>query len=124
MPTGAGRSAADRGSGNTRSKKGRAALITNRPERRPTFAPNSWVCGAISNVEAIATISANTRRPTRPAGTVRGSVIMKKRKIMTSGEVTITRQKSTPQTGENDQRAVMQWPEAASRPIPIASATQ
>ena len=34
----------------------------------------------------------NTTRPTRPAGTVFGSVIMKNRKISTSGEVTITRQ--------------------------------
>ena len=31
-------------------------------------------------------------RPTCPSGTVFGSVIMKNRKIMTSGEVTITRQ--------------------------------
>ena len=31
-------------------------------------------------------------RPTRPAGTVLGSVIMKNRKISTSGDVTITRQ--------------------------------
>ena len=31
-------------------------------------------------------------RPTWPAGTVLGSVIMKNRKIRTSGEVTITRQ--------------------------------
>ena len=43
---------------------------------------------------------------------------MKNRKIMTSGEVTMTRQKSTPQTGVNDQLAVMQWPDAASSPTP------
>ena len=39
-----------------------------------------------------ATRRPNTTRPTRPAGTVFGSVIMKNRKISTSGEVTITRQ--------------------------------
>ena len=47
-------------------------------------------------------------RPTRPAGSVFGSVIMKSMKISTSGDVTITRQKSNPQTGANAQRAVMQ----------------
>src|SRR5690242_21296727 len=36
-----------------------------------------------------------------PICTVRGSVIMKNRKMRTSGEVTITRQKSDPQTGAN-----------------------
>ncbi len=53
-----------------------------------------------------------------------GSVIMKKRKISTSGEVTMTRQKSAPQTGAKAQFAVMQWPEAARMATPIASATQ
>ena len=64
--------------------------------------------------------------PADPPGRARscGSVIMKNRKIRTSGEVTITRQKSTPQTGANDQFAVMQWPEPASSPTPIASVTQ
>ena len=71
-----------------------------------------------------ATSSPNTIRPTRPAGTVFGSVIMKKRKIITSGEVTTTRQKSNPQTGANAQFAVMQCPEAASSPRPAASVTQ
>ena len=54
--------------------------------------PNSSVCGAISSVLATATSSPNATRPTRPAGTVLGSVIMKNRKIRTSGDVTITRQ--------------------------------
>ena len=49
---------------------------------------------------------------------------MKNRKIRTSGEMTITRQKSTPQTGVNAQLAVMQWPEPASIPTPMASASQ
>ena len=84
-------------------------------EARPssaTLVPNSLVCGAISSVLATATRRPKTTRPTRPAGTVFGSVIMKNRKISTSGEVTITRQKSTPQTGANAQFAVMQWPGA------------
>ncbi len=49
---------------------------------------------------------------------------MKNRKIRTSGEVTITRQKSTPQTGPNAQSVVMQWPEAARMPVPMVSVTQ
>ena len=88
------------------------------------MAPNSCAWGASRRVLATPTSSANTIRPTRPVGTVFGSVIMKKRKIMTSGEVTITRQKSKPQTGENAQRAVMQWPDPASSPTPIASTAQ
>ena len=78
--------------------------------------PNSLVCGAIRSVLATATSRPNTTRPTRPAGTVFGSVIMKNRKISTSGEMTITRQKSNPHTGANAQRAVMQCPDAASSP--------
>ena len=86
--------------------------------------PNSSVCGAMSRVLATATSRPNTTRPTRPAGTVFGSVIMKNRKISTSGEVTITRQKSNPHTGANAQRAVMQCPDAARTPTPAARATQ
>ena len=63
-------------------------------------------------------------RPTRPGGTVFGSVIMKNRKMRTSGEVTITRQKSNPHTGANAQRATMQCPDAASSPTLAASAIQ
>ena len=54
--------------------------------------PNSSVWGAIRRVLATATRTPNTTRPARPGGTVFGSVIMKNRKIRTSGEVTITRQ--------------------------------
>ena len=70
--------------------------------------PNSFVCGAMSSVLATATSTPNTIRPTRPLGTVFGSVIMKNRKISTSGEVTITRQKSNPHTGAKAHCAVMQ----------------
>ena len=79
-----------------------------RPARSATFVPNSSVCGAIRSVLASATSRPKTTRPTRPVGTVFGSVIMKKRKISTSGDVTTTRQKSTPQTGAKAQFAVMQ----------------
>ena len=74
---------------------GEPAQTTTRPARSPTLVPNSLVCGAIRSVLATATRMPNTTRPTRPAGTVFGSVIMKNRKISTSGEMTITRQKST-----------------------------
>ena len=98
------------GSGRNRSRIGRAAQITTSPARSPTLVPNSSVCGAISRTLATATSTPKTTRPTRPLGTVLGSVIMKNRKIITSGEVTTTRQKSNPQTGANAQLAVMQWP--------------
>ena len=86
--------------------------------------PNSFVCGAISSVLATATRSPKTTRATRPAGMVLGSVIIRNRKISTSGEVMITRQKSTPQTGAKAQFAVMQCPEAARMPTPTASEIQ
>ncbi len=54
--------------------------------------PNSFVCGAMSSVLVTATRTPNTMRPVRPAGTVFGSVIMKNRKMSTSGENRITRQ--------------------------------
>ena len=66
--------------------------MTARPPSSATFVPNSLVCGAISRVLATATRKPNAIRPRRPVGTVFGSVIMKKRKIRTSGEVMITRQ--------------------------------
>ena len=99
----------------------RGAEDDESPTAAPTFVPNSSVCGAISSVLATATRKPNTTRPTRPPGTVFGSVIMKNRKISTSGEVTITRQKSKPQTGANAQFVVMQWPDAARIPTPIVS---
>src|SRR4051812_2574753 len=117
-------SASERGSGSTRSSSGRAAQTTTRPAGSATFVLNSFVWGAISRVLAIATRSPKTIRPTWPVGTVFGSVIMKNRKMRTSGEVTMTRQKSVPQTGENAQFATMQWPETARTPMPIASDTQ
>ncbi len=70
--------------------------------------PNSVVCVAISRVQIAATAKANTTRPWRLAGTVFGSVIMKNRKISSSGENSTTRQKSAPHTGANAQRATMQ----------------
>src|SRR5512143_2517916 len=67
-------SAAERGSGSTRSSRGRTAQTTTSPAIRPTLVPNSFVCGATNSVLAAATSSPNTTRPTRPAGTVLGSV--------------------------------------------------
>ena len=63
-------------------------------------------------------------RPTRPDGVVLGSVIMKNRKIITSGEVTMTRQKSKPATGAKAQFATIECPDAARIPTPTASVTQ
>jgi hypothetical protein len=54
--------------------------------------PNSFVCGAIRSVLATATRKPKAILPRCVVGTVFGSVIMKKRKMRTSGEVMITRQ--------------------------------
>ena len=98
--------------------------MTTSPASNATLELNSVVCGAISSVLTKATDAAKASRATRPAGTVFGSVIMKKRKISTSGDVTITHQNREPHTGANDQRAVMQCPEAATTPMPAASVIQ
>ena len=57
-------------------------------------------------------------------GAVFGSVIMKKRKTSTSGEVTSTSQKSKPVIGPRCQRATISCPLSASTPIPAAKVTQ
>ncbi len=79
-----------------RARAGRGAdgpaHITTSPPSKATFVPNSSVCGAIMSVHATATRKPNRTRPTRPDGTVFGSVIMKNRKISSSGENMITRQ--------------------------------
>ncbi len=92
--------------------------------RSPTLDQNSVDCGAISRTDTTPTMTQNETCATRPRGTVLGSVIMKNMKISTSGEVTIARQNSNPQTGANAQRAVMQCPAAATRPMPAARVTQ
>ena len=89
-----------------------------------TFVQNSVDIGAIRS-----TASSATRRRRRGArgardGVVFGSVIMKKRKIITSGERTSTRQKSKPVIGPRCQRAVISWPLAAITAIPAAKVIQ
>ncbi len=56
-------SAVDRGSGTSRSRIGRAAHTSTRPESSPTFVPNSLVCGASSRVLATATRKPNIDSP-------------------------------------------------------------
>ena len=75
-----------------RATNGRTAVTTSKPLSRPTFVPYSVSHGASSSVDAAPTAQPNTIRPSRPAGVVRGSVIMKNRKINVSGEVTSTHQ--------------------------------
>ena len=123
--TGRSRPSRTCGSGRRRSRSGRDGADDDqaRQQRRPSSRTRR--SGAPSGACSRPPRGARTppaRR--RPAGTVLGSVIMKNRKIRTSGEVTITRQKSKPQTGANAQFAVMQWPEPASRPIPTTSVIQ
>ena len=73
--------------------------MTVRLLSRPTFAPNSVFHGAI-RIDAITPTEApNTMRATRPLGTVRGSVIMKYRKMKISGDVRMIHQKCDPSIG-------------------------
>ncbi len=66
--------------------------MTTSPASSPTLAPNSLVWGAMRRTEAAATSIPKMTRPTWPPGAVRGSVIMKNRKIISSGEKVMTRQ--------------------------------
>ena len=101
---------------NSRSRIGRAAQRATSPARSRPWC-RTRRSGAPSGACSRGPRARRTRRD-RPAraGTVFGSVIMKNRKIRTSGEVTITRQKSKPQTGAKAQRATMQWPDAGEQP--------
>ena len=70
---------------------------------------NSSVVGPRRTTERKATMTPKTNRPTWPSGTVRGSGIMKKAKINTSGEVTRTCHSCCPHIGVGYQLAIMQW---------------
>jgi hypothetical protein len=71
-----------------------------------------------------ATATPNQTRGSRPAGTVRGSVIMKNRKMSTSGDVTSTHQKCQSHTGVMDHSAVMQRPASARLAVHAAKVSQ
>src|SRR5204862_6019899 len=90
------------------SSTGRSPYTATSAPRTATFVPNSVDCVAASTV-ARKPISApySTRAP-RPNGAVFGSVIMKKRKIKISGDVTRMRQSDASHTGPTCQRAVKQ----------------
>ena len=85
---------------------------------------NSVRIGATSSDEKNATAAAYTTRATRPIGAVRGSVIMKNRKMRISGDVTRTDQNSHPLTEPTCQRAVIACPLSTTMPIPTANVTQ
>ena len=110
--------------GTASSTNGRAAQTIVRAPSSATFVQNSVVWGAISSTARRATETAKTLRAVRPAGIVFGSVIMKKRKIRTSGENMSTRQNSKPVIGPRCQRAVISCPLAAITPIPTANVSQ
>ena len=76
---------------------------------------NSSVVGPRSTTDSRATITPNTNLPTWPSGTVRGSGIMKKAKISSSGEVTRICQSCAPHIGVAYQLAIMQWSGTGSR---------
>ena len=66
--------------------------MTTRPASSATLVPNSSLWVAMPSTLATATSDPKMTRPTLPPGTVLGSVIMKNRKIIVSGDVTMTRQ--------------------------------
>ncbi len=117
-PQGNARSSGEPGAGRNRSSRGRAAHTSASADRTATLVANSVVCGAISSVARSPTHTEYTTRATRPFGIVIGSVIMKKRKIRISGDVTSSHQNDQPVIGPRCHRAVIEWPLAASTPIP------
>jgi hypothetical protein len=118
------RSSSEPGTGRKRSRSGRAAQTRASAVSTDTLVAYSVVCGAMSSVARSPTDTAYTNRATRPFGIVTGSVIMKKRKIRISGEVTSSHQKLQPEIGPRCQRAVMECPLNASTPIPSANVSQ
>ena len=92
--------------------------------RSATFVQNSVVVGAIRSTARSPIATRVDATLAISCGDVFGSVIMKKRKMSTSGEKTSTRQNSKPVIGPRCQRAVISWPAAAITPIPIANVTQ
>ena len=108
----------------TTSSSGRAAQTIVSAPSTASFAENSLVHGAISSVARRPTDTAYTRRARGLSGIVRGSVIMKKRKTSTSGEVTSSHQRSRPAIGPRCHAAVISCPVAASTATPAANVSQ
>ena len=106
------------------SSRGRAAQTIVSAPSTASFAENSLVQGAMSSVASNPTDTAYTRRPRGLSGIVRGSVIMKKRKTRTSGEVTRSHHRSTPAIGPRCHAAVISCPVAASTATPAANVSQ
>ena len=117
-------SPAEPAAGMNRSSNGRAAVMMVSPERSATFTPNSVCCGAINRTHTTPTNEPKSVRPTLPAGTVRGSVIMKYVKMRISGEVMMVSQRCDPHTGAKAQRAVKHCPDDALMAVPTVSVIQ
>ena len=111
-------------SGRSRSSTGRIAHTRASEASTAILLARSVVCGAMRRVARSPTPIAYTHRAGRPRGIVIGSVIMKKRKIRISGEVTRSHQNDQPVIGPRCQRAVIEWPLAASTAMPAAKASQ
>ena len=114
--------------GVARRRAGAGAAV---PRRRPSArrAPR-----ALPRTRSSTERSGDTRRarprsrrsggPRPVSGIVRGSVIMKKRKTRTSGDVTSSHQRSKPAIGPRCHGAVISWPAAASTATPAANVSQ
>ncbi len=90
-----------------------AQTIVSAP-RTPTFAQNSVEDAATRSAATSATVTPKRTRCRDPAGTVRGSVSMKKRKTRISGENARIVHRWRPSTGPRCQRAVIACPVAAT----------
>ena len=117
LTTGGRRRPPIRRSGAQRSSSGRTAHTRTRPPSSATFVPNSSVCGRHEERAGDGDEEAEHDAADPPAGTVFGSVIMKNMKISTSGEMTITRQKSNPHhRARTPSGRSCSGPDAASEP--------
>ena len=115
--------AAMRGSGR-RSTIGRAAQTTVSEARIATFVAYSVCSGAIISAASRPTPTPYASRARCPRGVVRGSVIMKNRKMRISGDVSSTRQRYASAIGPRCQCATIVWPVATSAATATANATQ
>jgi len=93
----------------SRTSANRAPHAITRLARIAVFVQNSSTVGPMSSAESSATKTPNTNRATCPSGTVRGSGIMNRAKIITSGEVTRICHSCCEHRGAACHDATMQW---------------
>src|SRR5581483_6450473 len=93
----------------SRINANRPAQAMTRLARMAVLVQNSSTVGPMSSADSSATPTPNTKRPTGPSGTVRGSGIMNRAKIITAGDVTRICHSCSEQSGVACDDATMQW---------------